>query len=326
MHEDVKWIFGLVLAFGIFWMIGVIGKGVTTQSPGLPSSQTEQSNTYGSNSGEGLTYYGSGGNSFQNGVTNTGRPLTKEEEIAQGINYASQKANDINNQITALQIAKKTSTLAGKLSMTLERGSTPSSEYALITASSRNTEKILITGLRIQSAVTGNGANIPKGVALYYQNQVNKEEPIYLAPGESAYIITGRSPLGASFRPNKCTGFFTQYQSFNPGLPSRCPRTTENDLPSNGTIYNDACRDYVNSLPSCRVITSVPPYISPECNRFVTEEISYIKCVNRYKNDRDFYDSNWRVYLSRDDIMYKTRRETVQLVDGIGKIIYEINY
>jgi hypothetical protein len=163
-------------------------------------------------------------------------------------------------------------------------------------------------------------------VALYFQNQINKEEPIYLAPGETAYIITGRSPLGTSFKLNKCTGFFNQYQSFNPGIPSRCPNPNESDLPNNGTIYNDACRSYINSVPGCRVITDTPANISPECKRYVTEELTYLKCVDKYKNGSDFYDPEWRVYLGRDDGLWKSTREIVQLVDQNGKIIDMVNY
>jgi hypothetical protein len=196
----------------------------------------------------------------------------------------------------------------------------------LIKASTKNKEKVLITGLRLQSSVSGRGADIPKGVPLVFQNQLNKEEPVYLSPGDSAYIITGRSPLGISFKLNKCTGFLNQYQAFSPSLPARCPQPDEADLPSNGTIYNDACRNYINALPSCRVILNPPNSLSPECVRYVTNEISYTKCVDKQKNDSDFYDPSWRIYLNRDETLWKTSRELIHLVDENGKVIDAVTY
>lgn len=330
MHEDLKWLFGLVLLFAIIWFTsGGLNNKAASKNPflkpivqsGNGSVDTEFAHI-GNNSSE-TAYYSSYGQNTQT----TGRKLTTQEEIAQGLNDAGIKASQIKNELAALEEASRASPLTGKIAIAgISHSSGADGEYIVLRASQQNTQKVLITGLRLESAASGRGADIPNGVYLPFQNQINSEQPIYLNAGDVAYIITGRSPLGASFRLNECTGFFNQFQTFNPGLPSRCPQPSERDLPSNGTIYNDDCRNYINSLPACQIIISPPVSISPECQRYVTNEISYTKCVDARRNDANFYDREWRVYMARDDILWKQNRELIHLLDQNGKIIDAITY
>jgi len=332
MHDDIKWLFGLLILFGIFWFAAGGLHSPSSKKPLIESGDRGVNNRVnssyahiGNNSADTSRY-----TSYQN--RSSGNPqetkrLTALEEIEQAIREAGIKASEIQRELEILEKASHASPLVGQISIAGRTSAgNVAGEYILLRASPKNTDKVLITGLRLQSSASGHGINIPKAVPLIFQNQLNKEEPIFLGPGDSAYIITGRSPLGASFRLNKCTGFFSQYQKFSPGLPNRCPKPKETDLPSGPTLYNDACRNYINSLPSCRVIVKPPTSISPECNRYVTNEINYTKCVERYKNNSDFYDPTWRVYLNRDDALWKKNRELVHLLDQNGKIIDAITY
>ncbi|MDO8590763.1 MAG: hypothetical protein Q7R65_02155 [bacterium] len=328
MHEDIKWLFGVIILFAVLWFAAGGLNSPASQSPFLePGVQSGGYNAnpnfahIGNNSSD-IPYYGT------QGTQTAGRKLTTREEIEQGLIYAGIKANEIKKELDALEQASRASPLSGMLAIAgMSRGSgTAMGEYIVLRASPQNTQKILITGLRLQSSASGNGIDIPKGVPLPFQNQINREDPVFLGAGETAYIITGRSPLGYSFRLNKCTGFFNQYQTFNPGLPGRCPQPREQDLPIGSTIYNDACRDYINSLPSCRVILNPPLSISPECQRYVTTEINYTKCVDNHKNDSDFYDPLWQIYIGRDDALWKTRRELIYLLDQNGKVIDAVTY
>jgi hypothetical protein len=45
-----------------------------------------------------------------------------------------------------------------------------------------------------------------------------------------------------------------------------------------------------------------------------------------HKNDEDFYDDEWRIYLGRGEELWKNRRETIILKDQAGKIIKEVSY
>lgn len=315
MNEDVKWLFGVLLLFSVFWFAS---RGLNNKPSTFvigPVINEEGGQTI--RSGSGSTLIGTK-------VT----PKNTKEEISQSLNEASQKATQIQKDLVALEESKKASSLKGKISIqSINYGQTnPAYEYIILQASQSNIQSVLLTGLRIQSTVSGRGVNIPKGVYLPFQNSVNVETPVYLAPGETAYIITGRSPLGTSFKTNKCTGFFNQYQTFNPPLPSRCPAVSSEPLTSPTNQFNDACLDYINTLPICQVITAPSNTISPECHRYVTTEINYTKCIDRHKGDRDFYDNNWRIYLGRDDILWKSRREVIELIDSGGKIIDSRTY
>lgn len=257
------------------------------------------------------------------------KKLTAQEELAKSLSDANKKALEVKKEIAALEEEGKISPLAKKLTIAGVNGAgatNSSNEYIVLRASNANTQSILLTGLRLQSGASGRGANIPKAVALPFQNQVNTETPVFLGPGEIAYIITGRSPLGMSFRLNECTGFYNQYQSFNPGLPSRCPAPRSEPLPPPANQYNDGCLDYINSLPSCQVIVSTPLGTSHECTRYVTTELNYTKCVERHKNDVDFYDPTWQIYLGRDDALWKNRREVINLLDQNDKVIDATTY
>ncbi|MES2087968.1 MAG: hypothetical protein V4467_03160 [Patescibacteria group bacterium] len=313
MNEDVKWLLGIVVLFFFFWFVS----GGPTSNSGVSNQNTTQEST---NTAD-IQHVGSNSSSVYGNQLNA-------NEIQQNLQDAGLKANEIQAEIDALQQASQASPLTGKLSIAgvSEGTGAVGSEYVVVQASTANTSQVLLTGLRLQSSASGAGVTIPRGAKLPFQNQLNVEEPIYLKPGEMAYIITGGSPLGISFKPNMCTGFFNQYQSFYPGLPSRCPGPRESDLPNGPYQFNDACRDYISSLPGCYVITDPPNDISPECQKFVTEELSYTKCVNRYKNDPDFYDPDWRVYLNRSSVLWKDRRELIKLLDQNGKTIDAITY
>lgn len=334
MHEDIKWLFGLLLVFAAIWFSSGGLNKLSNKNPLLDpviKNETEDSDTtdfayIGKNSSAKIKRVTIGSNT-QNSQANR-QPLTTEEEIAQGLKDAGIKAEKIRKELLALEEDRYASPLKNKLSISnINRGTTiPVNEYIVIKASTHNTEKILITGMRIESVVTGKGSNIGKAAPIIFQNQINQEEPVYLAPGEIAYIITGRSPIGVSFRPNMCTGFLTQRQTFSPSIPARCPRPSEKDLPDDGTQYNDACRNYINSLSACRVVVTPPLTLSPECQRYVTTEINYTKCVEKNKNKSNFYDNNWRVYLNRTETLWKTSRELIRLVDQNGKIIDAITY
>ena len=73
-------------------------------------------------------------------------------------------------------------------------------------------------------------------------------------------------------------------------------------------------------------INNLPLSISPECNIYMRENINYGSCVQKHKNDKDFYNHEWRVYLERDQQLWKDRREVIKLLDTNGKTIDAISY
>lgn len=344
MHEDVKWLFGLIIIFGLVWYAAGGFKNPASQQPFIqPILSGSQAVTYGSeisNSGNSTvanvnsypTSYPTYGTVNSSG--NTAQPQggasgpTTKSEIAAKLESAGIQAEQIKKELEILAQKNLASPLSGKISITnLSRGGTSSAgEFITLRASASNKDKVLLTGLSLKSVSSGKSATIGKGVQLPFQNQVNVEQPIYLSPGETAHILTGRSPLGISFRLNKCTGFFGQFQSFTPSIPSRCPAPRSEPLPPPANQYNDQCIDYINSLPACQIIIQPPANISPECSRYVTKEINYTKCVENHRNDANFYEPEWRVYLNYSDSLWKSKREIIHLVDKGGKIIDVVTY
>mgnify|MGYP001582452576 CR=1 FL=1 len=215
------------------------------------------------------------------------------------------------------------SALAGTL--TLSTGSAfaenPNEEYVEIFASSANEKKIVITGLRLENS-RGESFAIGEGTYLPYSGQVNPEQAVALEAGGRAYVITGPSPIGSSFRLNSCTGYFAQFNSFEPRLREDCPRPEDE---SNTGGLSSSCLDFIETLPSCRQVVEVPE-VDNECRVWVSSEINYSKCVGRHKPDQDYYKNERYVYIKRSSELWKTRRETITLRDQQGKIVDSVSY
>lgn len=196
-------------------------------------------------------------------------------------------------------------------------------EYFTIKLSSKNKEPVNITDWIIQ-----NNQNekffVGRGSYLPYSARVNIEKDIILEPGEEAIIISGKSPIGVSFKQNICTGFFTQFQNFTPSLKRSCPMPSK--TPGLDDLTDYECIDYVESLTRCVMPISHPFNLKNSCIDYVNEHINYNGCVNDYKNSEDFYLQNWMVYLAREQEIWKGTRGTIKLFDEFGRLIKEVGY
>ncbi len=77
-------------------------------------------------------------------------------------------------------------------------------EFISIRAGAQNKKPINISGLSYK-ARSGYKYSIPEGIDLYLPGTTQKAKDIELLPGEYAYVHTGRSPLGVSFKENICS-------------------------------------------------------------------------------------------------------------------------
>ena len=198
-------------------------------------------------------------------------------------------------------------------------------EYLTLRIDSTVKEKIRITGLTLKSAASGAVAQIGQGTYLYLPN-ANPQQDIYATGNDVLYIITGRSPLGVSFHINKCMGYFNQNQSFNPYLSTNCPLIKNEPLPKAPNNLNDQCLDYIDQFSACRTFTKGLLELSPECNNFLIEKTNYNYCQLNHKNDKDFFAADWRIYLARDETLWKSKREIIELLDQNGKLIDSVSY
>lgn len=194
--------------------------------------------------------------------------------------------------------------------------------------SSNASGPVTLSGWRLQSEVSGKAATMPRGTEVPRSGVINESEPIVLYPGDRAIIVSGRSPIGASFRENVCIAYFAQFQTFSPSLPKSCP-TPDNELEDRygaGLTRDPSCIEYVDRLSRCELTLSPPAHLSNACQSFLTTYLNYNGCINAHDRDYNFKGKVWRIYLGRDTSMWRTSREVVKLIDASGKTVDMFTY
>ena len=206
--------------------------------------------------------------------------------------------------------------------------SDPKNEYIELYVAQDAGAPVNISGWKLSSDVTGSMSTLPKGTETPISGIVNASQDIIITPGKRAMIISGRSPVGASFRENKCIGYFSTFQQFSPPLPQNCPSPSDELSTYYGAGYlrDIACIDYVNKLSRCQVALSPPAGATGACKSFMTQYLNYNGCLGAHQNDADFRGDTWRVYLGRTTPLWGTRREVVRLVDTDGKTVDAFSY
>lgn len=206
--------------------------------------------------------------------------------------------------------------------------SDPNNEYVEIDVSPNADVPVDISGWTLMSDATGKATTIPQGIEVPTSGTINAVQDIILTPGKRAIIISGRSPIGGSFRENKCIGYFSSFQKFSPSLPQNCPLPSDELTSSYGTGYirDASCIDYVNKISRCQVVLSPPVTISGACQSFLVKYLNYNGCVDAHQRDADFKGDTWHVYLGRTDSMWRTAHEVVKLLDKEGKTVDAFSY
>lgn len=187
---------------------------------------------------------------------------------------------------------------------------------------------ISISGWSVSSDATGKTASIPKGTEIPISGVVNADQDIVLTSGVRAILISGQSPIGASFRENKCIGYFSNFQKFSPSLPQNCPDPSD-ELASfygAGYIRDTFCIEYVKKLSRCQIALTPPPGATNACQSFLVKYMNYNGCVDAHRNDKNFLGDTWRIYLGRSNSMWRTNNELVKLFDTNGKTVDAFSY
>ncbi len=263
----------------------------------------------------------------RNNTSNKTTDATKTQaQIKRDLKSVEREVAELQKKIEEEQKKKIQSVYYGKVSMRVNDSTNVKNEYVLL--QNIGTTTIPVTGWTIKSESSGQSVKIPQSSYLFFTGMQNAESDIYISPKDKLYILTSYSPNGASFKVNKCSGYLQQFQKFYPSISTSCPRPRDEDLSSIPRLtINDACFDYIQSFPACKIQTkAVPVNWSYECKNFIYEKINYASCVNTHKNDVDFYKNEWRVYLKRTSPLWKSRRETIILYDNNNKVVDTVSY
>lgn len=203
----------------------------------------------------------------------------------------------------------------------------PQREYVTIDIVQENLSYLFVSEWQLVGP-NGERYELDEAAPTPKQNQPNEASPIVVEAGQKIIVSSGDSPIGVSFRQNACSGYLEQFQNFVPAIARSCPDPTER-MPReirNGPFSEDTCADYIESLPKCQALTEPPAgYLSPTCQQFVEDEISYNACVDTYKESPGFASKTWRVYLGEDNQIWK-ESGTITLLDGKGAVVDEITY
>lgn len=321
MNKDALMLVGLIVVLGIAWFTsGGVSDNSVSQQRSLFDAR----------------YFDA---SFQNSIGESSDKLSEEEkiqstrEIEREVVKIQKELALVQKELEKIERFGENSTFKGKVKIVSGAGSARATdvnrEYIIIEADRNNTSRISIEGWRIESIITGRGATIEEASYLPRIGEINTELPVNLTPGDRAIITTGRSPIGVSFRINKCTGYFEQFQQFFPALRRICPLPEEEILSTEypSILIDNACMDLVERTPRCQIrATKLPATLSFECQTSIIEEINYPSCIDKHKNDSDFVGNEWRIYLKRDLELWRGKREIIILFDQNRKVVDTLSY
>lgn len=232
----------------------------------------------------------------------------------------------VKDHIAAAHAKREKSTLFNVID--LYRGGAKESsvdmEYISFSLPQTADSSINISGWRLTSSMTRKSTYIGQGSYRPKTGRKNEEEPIILHPGDRVIVHSGHSPIGVSFRTNICSGYLEQLTDFVPRLRKQCPYAIS-DIPTS-TPKTSSCSEYIQGIPLCHAAITTPNHLSDECRRIVTDKINYNGCVERNKNNEGFDGNQWRVFLKRDNELWKNKHEVIMLLDSGGNLVDVIAY
>lgn len=179
-------------------------------------------------------------------------------------------------------------------------------------------EKLDITGWTIRSK---NGSfAIPRAQKVYSFGGV--ESDIVLNSFDKVYLYSGRG-LKGNFQLNKCTGYLEDSSPFTPSVPRGCAYISRSDVET----FSGPCQQYALSLNSCEIPSANPPVPIEDlaCREFL-RNLNYVGCVVKHRNDSDFFDDEWRVWMDNQMDIFDPAYDRIQLLDLKGNIVDEYVY
>jgi hypothetical protein len=184
-----------------------------------------------------------------------------------------------------------------------------------------------VTGWKLVSGRTGASATIGYGTEVPRRGSVNMTGQIMLEPGDQAIVVTGRSPLGVSFRENMCVGYLDEFQRFEPPLRESCPNPSEEfeNYFGEDEKTDTRCYEIVTGTAECRAPKNVDN-VPSSCTTFVKNYLNYNGCVTQHQDEREFRSKTWRIYLGAKGGLWRDKQEMIKLLDAEGRTVDLITY
>lgn len=264
--------------------------------------------------------------------------VLSEREIEERIRDIKEDIGDLREEEREARLREPKSPYQGQIELSKGNAGEErwSREYVTIRSSSDD-PPIDITGWSLESYVTRERTKIPSGDRLIETFGYPVLERIVLLPEEDAYLITGRSPVKASFHENACTGYFVEEEEVYPSLRRQCPDPIDEMEEFSRVAYtNDECYDFVENLSQCEafpkdelsdMLNERDISLSSTCRSFITKELTYESCVENHRNDPLFDNvGSWYIYLGRTRDLWRAEREIIRLLDGNGRVVDIVEY
>lgn len=179
-------------------------------------------------------------------------------------------------------------------------------------------EKIDISGWTVrgrQGAFT-----IPRAQKVYSFS--GQESDIILAPWDQVHIYSGFGAKG-NFQLTKCMGYLEDAAPFIPSVPRDCPYISRSEVDR----FSGPCQQYALSLRVCEIPSDNPPVPVEDsvCREFL-RNLNYNGCIAQHRNDPDFFENDWRVWVNNQMNFFDPVYDKVQLLDLKGNIVDEYIY
>ena len=270
-----------------------------------------------------------------NATGDTDSEHLSNKEIAENIKEAKKEIEKLEKNLNAEIAKNKRSPYYGKINMSSIYGlrqNNPDKEYIYLSTNLNKNESVKITGWFLKSEITNYYATIGKAALLPFPF-TKTESDVILERGDRVYLTKGFSPIGISFRTNKCAGYFEENRTFTPGLPMQCPLAKDENLPNFSSVYerNNECMKLIERIPRCdtkgnEFVRDLPDTISLACKNYITTQINYNTCVATHLGDTDFPGNQYRIYLNKFGPLWRTTHDTINLYDENGLIVDTIDY
>ena len=186
---------------------------------------------------------------------------------------------------------------------------------------------IPVTGWSVFNYTRKEAFHFPKAIDVFLPFVKVREDTIFTRPNDRLIVTTGSSPIGVSFRVNKCLGYKEQFKKFTPTLKTECPSPRSellNDLTVSFT--EDTCYDFVDTIDRCESATKIPTKITGECATFIRNTFTEEGCVKLHRNDDDFLYNEVRLFLGERGTVWRSKSDALFLLDQNGKLVDVLEY